>query len=594
MKKEYTNRFKFSLVDISLLLLVSLASVAGNFPCKRVYWLSEMPVFIFAMALTMVGIIMLSFKRSENNRFRSIDRLVVIYFLYLFARAFIEYYPDAPTDRVWIVIVSLLFYWLFRNFYSLPESGYGNIIQGIVSLAAIHGIVGLFQWIALLPQYDNSQKIAGLFCNPALFGCFMAIGACLSINIILETRSRSVKYFNLSLFIIIVAGLVVSCSRTAWIAAFIPSTLIILSQYFKGKLDVRNALLLVTVLLIATIGVSFLYKMNTASIEGRMLIWKIGWSMFKDHPVFGMGYGKFYTEYGNYQADYFLSVTRPEEEILTASMNYYTFNEPLNLFIEEGIIGGLLFMILIGYSIFRALRFNDKKYKSVKVAMLSIMAVLIISGLFSYPLQDLFFNILFMICIGIIAGLGSLGEQGRKSIPVMNFRLGLIGSLLIIGIYSVIKIDAFYNWKSAKEKILISEGDALIKYKSTYSMLSNNGAFLFNYGSELADLGQFERALLILTRAARFGNSVELHMQLGKVYQSLGQSEEAERSLIKATAMNPKLFVPLSKLMLFYKETGQYEKCREIAGKIIRKPVKIPSKVVENIKKLAASNIQQL
>ncbi|MGE8426262.1 MAG: O-antigen ligase family protein [Sphingobacterium sp.] len=592
MKKEYTNRFKFALVDTGIMLLVSFASVAGNFQWKRIYWLAEMPVFIFVLALAVVAIIMLSFKRSENNRFGVTDGLVAFYFLYLFARAYIAYYPDCPADRIWIPLASFLFYCLFRYFHSDPGNSYSNIIRGVVYLAAIHSIIGLLQWIALLPRYDNSQKIAGLFSNPALFGCFMAISVCLCINIILEARSRSVKYFNLSLFIIILAGLGVSGSRTAWIAAFIPSILIILSHYFKGKLRVRSVPLVVTFLLIAVIGGSFLYKMNAASIDGRMLIWKISWSMFKDNPLFGMGYGKFYTEFGNYQAEYFLSGIRPEGEILTASMNYYTFSEPLNLFIEEGVIGDLLFVILIGYSTFRAFRFNDERSKSVKAAVLSIMAVLMISGLFSYPLQDLFFNILFMLSIAITAGLGSLAEQDRKSMPGIYSRLGIIVLLLIIGFYSASKIYAFYNWKLAKEKILISEGDALVKYKSAYSLLSNNGAFLFNYGSELADLGQFEQALLILKRASRYGNSVELHLQIAKIYQSLGKLEEAEHSLISASAMNPKLFLPLSRLMQFYKETGQPAKCRDIAGKIIRKPVKIPSVTIDNIKKIAQSNIR--
>ncbi len=592
MKKECTNRFKFTLVDTGLMLLVSFASVAGNFQWKRVYWLAEMPVFIFVLALAVVAIVTLSFKRSANNRFGVIDGLVAVCYLYLLTRAFIAYYPSGPTDRIWVIIASLLFYCLFRYYHSGSIRSYSSIIQGIVYLAAIHSIAGLLQWRALFSGYDNSQKIAGLFSNPALFGCFMAIGACLSINIIMKTGSRSVKWLNLVLFIVILAGLGVSGSRTAWIAAFISSILIILAHYFKGKLSVSSLPLAVTVLLISIICGSILYKMNAASVDGRMLIWKIGWSMFKEHPVFGMGYGNFYTEYGNYQADYFLSGTRPEEEILTASMNYYAFSEPLNLFIEEGIIGGFLCVTLIGYGIFRALRFNDERSKSAKVGVLSIMAVLMISGLFSYPLQDLFFNILFVLSIGIIASLGSLAEKGRTSKPHLYFRLGIILLLLIIGFYSANKIYAFYNWKSAKQKILISEGDALVKYKSAYSLLSNNGAFLFNYGSELADLGQFEQALLILKRAARHGNSVELHLKLGKIYQSLGRLDDAEHSLVRASAMNPKLFLPLSRLMQFYKETGQLSKCRDIADKIINKRVKIPSETINNIKKIAQSNIR--
>jgi hypothetical protein len=297
------------------------------------------------------------------------------------------------------------------------------------------------------------------------------------------------------------------------------------------------------------------------------------------------------TEYGNYQADYFLSGARAQEEILTASMNYYAFSEPLTLFIEEGIIGGILIIALIGYCIFLVLRLNEARDKAVRVAALSIVAVLLIFGLFSYPFQDLFFNLLLMLSLSIIAVPGSSKEQqGSPLVPHRLWRLGMIVLLLIAGGYAVLKLQAIYTWKTAKEKILVSEGDALASYNRAYGLLANNGAFLFNYGSELAALGQYQQALEILKRAMKYGNSVELHLQLGNVYQALGQLKDAERSLLKSSAMNPKLLLPIYKLMLFYKETGQIAKSKQVAQQILRKPVKVSSETIDNIKKNAELN----
>lgn len=593
MKKEYADRFKFSFFDIGILILISFASVAGNFQWKRLYWLAEMPVFIFVLLLSILGVVMLIFKRPGKIRWGVVDCLLIFYFLYLFFHSVTTYFPSLPSDRIWIIIATFLFYCLLRFFHTSAIScSLLHIFNRIVYLAAFHAIVGIFQCLELLLGYDKSQKIAGLFSNPGLYGCFMAVGACLCLSIILNTGDRLNKYINQFMFLLIIVGLVLSGSRTAWIAAFIPCTLIILDHFFEWKQLLRNALIPILLLLITFLVVLYLYKMNTTSISGRMLIWKIGWIMFKDQPVFGMGYGSFYTEYGNYQADYFLAGARPEEEIQIASMNYYTFSEPLNLLIEEGIIGTILFVLLIGYCIFGALKSNVNSYKNVRVSVLSIMAVLMIFGLFSYPFQDLFFNLFFILSIAIISCFESTTKQRRLLVPGRLFRMWMIVLLLIIGGYSTIKLHAFYTWKKAKEKILMSEGDALAIYDRVYRQLGNNGAFLFNYGSELAELGQYSPALDLLQRAANYGNSVELHLQLGKVYQALGQLVEAERSLLLASAMNPKLFLPLSKLMLFYKETGQFAKCREIASQIMRKPVKIPSGTIEDIKKLAQSNIK--
>lgn len=596
MKKEYADRFKFSIFDIGILLLISFASAVGNFHWKRIYWLAEMPVYIFVLALSVLGAVFLFLKGPEKIKWGVADYLLIFYFVYLVTRTFIAYYPGLPTDKIWIIIASCLFYFLIRVCRpgNIPSS-YENIIRGIIYLAAFHAIIGMFQWIGLLPGYDNSRKIAGLFSNPGLQGCFMAIGACLSLDMVLNKESRSHKLINLFLFLLILTGLILSGSRTAWIAAFIPCTFIILRYFSKVKRRPVKAQVTVGIALalkIFVIAGFYLYNMNTDSVSGRMLIWEISWGMFKVHPVFGMGYGSYYTEYGNYQAEYFLSSARPQQEILSASMNYYAFSEPLTLLIEEGMIGAFLFTALAAYAVFRALRFNDNKFKNIKGAALSIITVLLIFGLFSYPFQDLFFVLLFIMSISIISGARSQPEVKGSLVPGKYWRAGIVVTLIMIGGYSAIKILAVYTWKAAKEKILVSEGDALASYNHAYDLLNNNGAFLFNYGSELAALGQYGHALKILQRATRYGNSVELHLQIGNVYQALGQLKDAERSLLRASAMNPKLFLPLSKLMLFYKENRQYEKCREIAKQIIHKPVKIPSETIENIKKLAASNIK--
>jgi hypothetical protein len=109
MKKEYADRFKFSLFDMGMMLLISFASVAGNFQWKRIYWLAEMPVFIFVLALSVLGAVFLFLKGPRKIKWGVADYLVIFYFVYLVTRALITYYPGLPTDRIWIIIASFLF-----------------------------------------------------------------------------------------------------------------------------------------------------------------------------------------------------------------------------------------------------------------------------------------------------------------------------------------------------------------------------------------------------------------------------------------------------------------------------------------------------
>ncbi|WP_167457271.1 O-antigen ligase family protein [Sphingobacterium detergens] len=598
MIKEYTGRFKFSLADSAITLLIAFASVMGNFEWKRIYWLAEMPQFIFLLLLSGLVILIFGNQKAGSIRLGVIDGLVILFFLYLISRSVIASYPESPSTRIYIPVATFIFYALIRTQCSNSIfTRSGNIIQGIIYLAVFQSIIGVFQACAFLPGYDRSSNAAGLFSNPALFGCFMALGSCLCLSVIFNAEYRKIKIIHLSLFLVIFAGILVSGSRTAWLSACFCCSFLSYIRYFQGKQRPEKKTILVillSILVIAIAGIYYLYKIDTASVSGRWLIWKISWTMFRDYPIFGMGYGGFYTEYGNYQSTYFLAEPRAQQEILTASMNYYAFSEPLTILIEQGILGSLIFLFLIGRSIILLGKSSENSTEHFRLSSLSLISVLSLFSLFSYPLQDLFFTLLFALSLSYVATL----ESSVK--PIVSLSLGRywqvvsITLLLAIGWHSINVIQAIYNWKKAKGNILVSEGDALLGYNQAYKPLANNGSFLFNYGSELADLGQYRQASEVLGQAARYGNSVELHLQLGKVYKELGQLERSEASLLKASAMNPKLFLPLNNLMLFYINTGQKTKGKEIAKLIMEKPVKIPSDKIENIKKIAESYLIEL
>lgn len=146
------------------------------------------------------------------------------------------------------------------------------------------------------------------------------------------------------------------------------------------------------------------------------------------------------------------------------------------------------------------------------------------------------------------------------------------------------RIAAVMAWKLANENILVAEGDAVKKYKVIYPILKGNGSFLFNYGAELSEMGLYQQALPVMKRAAIYGNSIALQSRIAYINEVQGDLENAERYYIQAAYMDPKLFVPLDKLLAFYIHTGKKEQARDIAEKIITKKVKFPSVQIDKIR----------
>jgi hypothetical protein len=74
---------------------------------------------------------------------------------------------------------------------------------------------------------------------------------------------------------------------------------------------------------------------------------------------------------------------------------------------------------------------------------------------------------------------------------------------------------------------------------------------------------------------------------MGDLYMKKRQYAEAECQFRLAHRMVPAQFVPLHRLMRLYLQTGQPDKAKKIAVKIVEQPVKVKTNVTEHIKKEA-------
>ncbi|OOG18165.1 hypothetical protein BWD42_12930 [Sphingobacterium sp. CZ-UAM] len=562
------------------IFLIGMASCTGYLNRGASFWAGELglPAVLALTATSCFGL----YKRLFLT-ISGIDRLFLLYLAYLLVNAAAQSYPFPPTDRILLPVINLLFYLLIRN---ISVQGSRKLISGltngVIGIALFQSIIGLLQYIGVLSPFHPDYKSVGLFINPGIYGCFVAIGFCMAAIMLIERWHKNGFLYG-SALLLCGCALVLSRSLTACISAIagIGCYLAMSRPAIPDLLRQWRRLAVFTVLIVIASCCVLLSQTDFSSFQGRLLIWKISLNMVLDSPLFGQGYGSFYNSYPDYQAGYFMAGKGSAEEIQLASVNYYAFNEPLRILIEGGIVG----FLFLG-AILTAISLVLKKNSSSKTGMLlfCLLLVIFIFGLFSYPLSDISLSLLATFSIAAIASMPGLAGGIKLIVIKPLFRFICLGALLVLTGGAMLRIYAVCCWKEAKQHLAEQEGDSMRTYARIYPLLSNNASFLYNYGSELAELGQIEAGLAVLERSLRYGNSIEHHLAIGDMEKSLGNLKTAEQAYRYAAYMDPKRFVPFYKLLQFYRETRQEQKAKKIAAMLCAKPVKVQSPIIDRIK----------
>jgi len=409
------------------------------------------------------------------------------------------------------------------------------------------------------------------------------------------TNSNKLFFFSVCLVTLVnVYLLIVSHSRTSWVACGASSFLILYYQFRKKKGIIKVFesrvfkfficfTLLLTLILIAIA----LYRFNPGSANGRILIYRVGLRMMSEHPIFGLGIGQFKDLYNLFQGSYFANNSSGYSMQLLAGDVFYAFNEYLHIGIELGIIG-LLFFIALCVEVFKIFRKTNKKDLNnlPNILMFGSFASLFsisIAALFSYPFSILSVNFLAIIYLAIMS---SQTEGLRARIPFIYFgNIILIALIIFIFSKAVVRMNAFRKWEIAAK---LAESDRFVEaklyYEQCYPILKNDGRFLFNYGAEMFINGNSHQSILILENSRKNFAHSDLYLYLGKNYDELGNFKKAEENYKVASNIRPSKFQPMKLLLDLYIKYDQLSAGIDLAKKIVVYPIKINSDTIRQIK----------
>jgi O-antigen ligase len=491
----------------------------------------------------------------------------------------------------------LLFYFVFKFFFVREQASgkltnYIAVMAATVNLALI--VISILEYFDIIPKFDKQFDISGGFVNPGALADFMVpfFPLLLSLFLLSGDIYRSVKIIVLITIFMSFMILLMTNARAAWLSGII-SLVYVLCFYPKAKefihriFNTKSKIIIAIVALIIsiTMGGIFLYNFKKTSSEGRLFIWKTCFGIIKEKPLLGNGYNSFLKIYNEHQIEYFKSHPEDLENGMLADSITFPCNDYLQLIIELGMLGMIIFSILIALVFIKT---KNKSYQneSLVIGMKAGLLSILICALFSYPFKIANCQLLFFF---FLAYLSSTIKGYNVSIPI---KISFVIPITVISISTFVflmQLKAYQTasmWKSAyyltEEQ---KKQDAKKLYEETALDMNFNFYFLYNYGAFLYNLGDLNRSLEVLLKAESIQTNFELYMNIANVYGELSKYDNAEEYLTKAAYLIPHKFAPKYNLLKLYINTKQVEKANKMAFEINTMPVKVYSPIVGNIKK---------
>jgi O-antigen ligase len=438
----------------------------------------------------------------------------------------------------------------------------------IIASCFFQALYGWGQWLQWVPS-NSIYSITGSFDNPAGFAVSLVAGLPFALWSYKSIKSKAVRVGIYLTVFIIISAIILSGSRSG-VMSVMAIAGVCGYKYIPLKSKIK-ASLIIGILCVIMIGGYFMKK---GSADGRLLIWRCSWEMFRDAPLAGNGIGCFRAHYMDYQADFFKLRSDSDYAILADNV-LSPFNEYLSLLLNYGVIGLLILFVLFMFLLY-CYRNNCRCDK--QMAMLSLIGIAVFS-LFSYPFTYPFVWIIACLDVYVIVR----GTFAFTVSVIWNKSFYILLMLLCLGggykLYQ--RIDAEYKWR--KIAYFTTEKN-LDMYVELNSVLGGDPYFLYNYAVALLDMNRIDDSLEKALQCRDYWADYDLELLLGDIYKSRKEYEIAEEYYKKASLMCPCRFIPLQQMFELFKEIGDEKKALEVAEKIIEKPIKVKSLIISQIK----------
>lgn len=599
------NIFNIFIILLLLVVFVYSTRIAFGINDAKDYYYQV----IMLLGIGLCGINIYKQRMFEYQIYSLFDYMFVVTIIYFSSRTYPfihEFLNFQLLIILYFLIKQKMAIPLFNNKIVLSNKNCVFFIVVIELIVILQSLIGLFQVYGLMDSLNPRYIITGTTINPAYYSFFLAASypIILSFFFYLDINHYPVVKFKILTclaIVMILSVLIITENRTSWVSSILSSVLIILSikKYRTVIKDIFISKAAKYIFLLASIscfiiGTIFVYNYKYESSYGRLLIWKISKNMIFENPIFGIGYGKFEVLYNEYQQKFFLNGDFLLHDVQVADYIQMAYNEYLQLLIETGLVGLLLFILTMAYFLFNFLKYinittknkdRDFSYFITIGAFFSIISILIMS-MFSYPFHYLPIKILFVINISIVSCITSCIIIKNKRKNIFTKYLYLFSICLLI-VHNLFSLKYKIMWKLAinsYEKEQYHKACSI--YQTIYPYMKTNGLFLLYYGTTLYICNDYDKSIVILEYAKEYISDPILYLKLGDAYKMKKQYERAEKNYLYAVNIVPNRLYPHFLLALLYSDEKCFNlvKFNKVSNYIISFEPKIASKAIDEMK----------
>jgi O-antigen ligase len=504
----------------------------------------------------------------------------------------------SPDSFLFFIQITLLWFFL-RILYGIFPVLKRTLLVGLLVWGLFEAVHGLGQLYNYIPSNHALFKTTGTFFNSGPYGGFIALQFPLALHFWFYYRKRKtyVSYIFIAIGVICFAVFPATLSRTAWIAAIVGClAVLVINTRFIRRLCIfwkrRKKQVIfysVILLLILSIGLYGIYKLKKDSADGRLFLWKITALAIRESPVKGVGFGGFPAAYADAQMKYFKNGKATATEKLVAGSPEYAFNEYLQLFLEQGLFGIILFLLLTFLIIKEGIK-NKQTGAAGSFIALSVFAFA------SYPYQLWEFPIIWVL-LGTICVTSVKETSGQSMHPPFlksknsRTRLPVLGIVCLLSVVCAMRQKPYYSakkeWKKVQSLYTVKAYESITgDYTGLYPILNYEPKFVFEYAVALNGTGQYEMADRVLSRGLQLSCDPMFYNVKGRNYHEMKKYKEAEECYIRSTYLLPERIYPYYLLTKLYADSAYYhpEQMLLSAKAVLEKEPKVHSMAIKEMR----------
>ena len=510
--------------------------------------------------------LLIFFLQKQQLAISTIDVVVLLWFGYVMIRAGMDTtYPCASFCLRTMQMLAL--YIGLRLILSSASISEKIIVWGILLCAFYEVLIGGLQLVNGTSRH-NFYALTGTFLNPGPYSAILSMG------LVMSCQAKKPYWIPLIFAILLPA----TWSRAALLSAAVCLAIIYWEQWKRWRWWVATGALCIA---------AVFYFLKQGSADGRSIIYLVSLLNIYHSPIWGSGIGSFFHQYAEGLA--LFCQQHPTFNVESTDVLMSAFNELLYVGVEQGLVG-LAFAIVLIILLFLQLK---EKGKALGIGLLSLL----ISSMFSYPLEQLPYQILFVV----IAAYGATNKGYTETAPIRNsfsrrflIPIGTFGGILLLSGFAhhhiTIRAKADSNyWTTAgiKHSALINAHYEILP------LLRGNQFFLFDFGKTLSENGRYTDSNAVLRLGTLICNDPMFYVIQGNNYLQMNLYQKAEQAYQKAFDIMPNRIYPLYRLMLLYEKKGDITKEKEMAQRVISFKEKVVSPATKEMKDKARTILNE-